>query len=32
MMGPPAVGKSTVSKILSEKLKYLYIDLEEFSR
>jgi len=31
-MGPPAVGKSTVSEILSDKLKYMLINLEEFSK
>jgi adenylate kinase len=29
--GTPGVGKSTVAKILAEKLGYEYIDLKEFA-
>ncbi|KRX00815.1 P-loop containing nucleoside triphosphate hydrolase [Pseudocohnilembus persalinus] len=29
-MGPPATGKTSVAKILSQKLKYLFVDIEEF--
>ena len=30
--GPPAVGKSTVAKIIANKTNYHYIDYEEFGK
>jgi replication-associated recombination protein RarA len=30
--GPPAVGKSTVAKIIAQKTNYHYIDYEEFGK
>ena len=32
IVGPPAVGKTSIAKKLSELIKYVYIDLEQFYR